>query len=536
MSGRGNVKIIRNAGLILSILIYSAIRFVIINKSQILGASYFFSSFDFILLFIMGGGYCILDVVSKHCKAHMDLDCFKNAKRVVIYGAILAFAYSVIIGGAVVVLQDGICEGLLAGKNCRLTLLYLLPMFSFVCISAAFKGFFIGARLHKQAYLGMALELAVTCLMVVICSTIFSGTGSKVANLFADYKVLNAYISAGAALGLSIGAGIGLVIDIIMFSITSKKLVLIDETRRMVDVYDLSIQMISEMLFLGVAMFIPLLSVFILQTLMIRNISVSSVDIYSVGCFFGVFGTLASMIVLFTYVYSFFDKRSLSIAYIDNNRQELRSKVNNMIKLFFTYSIPTVLVVIVLADVICKMIGADSAMAVVVIRISSVAIVFYAFGIMFMNILVAVNKTISAIVNGIIALVLSGVFNSYLLGKLGLGVYGLVIGFYAFSVIYAVLIFLSASSSLKCRLKLVASMVGPAIVGIITSLVCLVLKLILGLFAPAVVILVVSLLISMIVMFIAYIKLGITDYHHVCKSPISFILVPIGQIFGLFKR
>ena len=157
MSGRGNVKIIRNAGLILSILIYSAIRFVIINKSQILGASYFFSSFDFILLFIMGGGYCILDVVSKHCKAHMDLDCFKNAKRVVIYGAILAFAYYVIIGGAVVVLQDGICEGLLAGKNCRLTLLYLLPMFSFVCISAAFKGFFIGAKLHKQAYLGMTL-------------------------------------------------------------------------------------------------------------------------------------------------------------------------------------------------------------------------------------------------------------------------------------------------------------------------------------------------------------------------------------------
>lgn len=536
MNSRGNNKLVRNLGLILAIIIYSAVRLLIVKKCQLVGAAYFFSSFDFILLFIMGGGYCILDVVAKHCKSHMDLDCFKNAKRVLIYGGILAFLYSAVIILAILIFQDKICEGLLVGKNCKLTLILLLPMFSFVCISAAFKGFFIGSRQAKQAYLGCAFGLLISFVFVLICTSIYAKTGAKVALLMNDEKILNAYVSAGAALGLSIGTGFSLVVDIVMFVLSSKRLIMIDETRRMVDVYDLSIQMISEMLFLGVAMFIPILSIFIGQTIIVRHASYGSIDLYNIGAFYGLFGSLMTFIVLFTYVYSFFDKRALAVAYLDNNRQELRSKVNNMIKLFFTYSLPGVLLIIVLADVICDLAGVSSALATNIIRLGSFAVVFYAFGIMFMNVLVAINKTFVATVDGIIAIVLDTIFTLFLISKFDLGVTGLVISFYAFSIIYAILIYMSASSGLRCRLKLVNSLVGPLIVALITSAVCLVLKLIFGLFAPAIVIFIVCIVVSLIVMFVAFIKLGITDYHHVCKSPISFVLVPLGQIIGLFKR
>lgn len=535
MSTKGNVKLVRNAGLILAIVLYTVIRMIIVGRATIVGSAYFFSAFDFILLFIMGGSYCILDVVSKHCKAHMDLDCFKNAKRVLIYGGILAFLYSAIINIFILVFNRQICDVLLAGQNCSLTLMLLLPMLTFVCISAAFKGFYIGARQAKQAYLGLAAELLITCVCVIVCMAIFKKTGTKVAALMCDEKVLHAYVSAGAALGLSIGSGIGVVVDLVLFVLLSKRLVLIDETRRMVDVYDLSIQMISELLFLGVAMFIPILSVFVGQVILVKHAGEGSVDLYNIGAYYGLFGSVMTFLVLFTYIYSFFDKRSLYLAHIDNNRQELRSKVNNMIKLFFTYSLPAVAIVIVLSDVICKVIVSSSGIASDIIRLGSIAVIFYAFGIMFMNVLVAINKTLVAIVDGIIAIVLDSVFTVFLISKFDLGVHGLIISFYAFSIIYAVLIYLSASSGLKCKLKLISSVVGPIIVALITGAVCLVFRLILGLFAPAVVVLIIPLLVSLIVMFVAYIKLGITDYHHVCKSPISFVLVPLGRILGLFK-
>ena len=539
MSIKVNAKLVRNAGLILAILVYSLIRFTIIRQGQLIGASYFFSTFDFIMIFIIGGTFCVLDVVSKHVKAHMDLDCFKNAKKVLIYGAMLAFGYSALISAVILALQDSICHFFIAGDNCKLTLLLLLPMFIFVSISAAFKGFFIGAKLSKQADLGLAAEMVISLIAVILVSSLFAKQGEKVAAVMFDYKIHNAYLSAGAALGLSIGAGIGLILDIVMFVMTSRRLVRIDETRRMVDIYDLSIQMMSEMLFLGLAMCLPLTSVLTGQVIYLKNMSsgVDGIDLYAAGSYFGVFGSLVTCIVLFTYVYSFFDKKALALAYEDNNKQELRSKVNNMIKLFFMYALPFVIMFIVLADVLCQgVMGVDSALSTNIIRTGAFAVVFYAFGIMFMNVLVALNKTLVAVVDGIIALVLFIFFTLFLLGKFSLGTNGLVMGFYAFSIIYAVLIYMSACSGLKSSPKLINGLLGPIVMTGIIGVISLALRLILGLFAPALVTVIVTLLISMIAMFILYVKLGITDYHHVCKSPISFILVPFGQIIGIFKH
>ena len=171
-NNNGNVKLVRNSGIILAILLYTAIRFIIIGKSQMIGAAYFFSAFDFVLLFIIGGGFCILDVISKHSKAQMDLDFFRNAKRVLRYGSIIGFLYAGLISVVILILQDTICDKLLAGANSKMALLWLLPMLIFVCISAAFKGFFMGAKRHKEAYLALALEMLISLICVIVCISI----------------------------------------------------------------------------------------------------------------------------------------------------------------------------------------------------------------------------------------------------------------------------------------------------------------------------------------------------------------------------
>ncbi len=534
-----NVKMIRNSGIILAILLYTAIRFLIIGKSEVVGAAYFFSAFDFILLFIIGGGFCILDVISKHSKAQMDLDFFRNAKKVLKYGAFIGGLYAVVISLAILLLQDTICNRLLAGANSKMALLWLLPMLVFVCISAAFKGFFMGAKRAKEAYLALAGEMLISLLCVFVCIGIMSKTGIKAAAVMNDYKVLYAYQAGGAALGLSVGSGIGLILDFVMFIVLSKKLLLIDETKRMVDIYDLTIQLISEMLFLGVAMFIPLLSVFVSQALYVSGTAElpKGTSLYGLGSFFGIFGTVATGFVLFSYCYAFFDKKVLSIAFTDYNRQELRSKVNNMVGLFFIYALPFAALIIAEADVIVMaFMGEESALGASLIRMGMLAAIFYAFGIMFMNVLIAINKTFTAIIDGIVALVLEGVFLFFLLNKFHMGTTGLVLGFYAFSVVFAMLTYISSCSGLKSKPKLLKNIIGPLIIAAITGVLAIILRLLLGLFLPAVFNVIITTLICVIVMFIAYIKIGVTDYHHVSKSPISFILVPFGQIIGLFKR
>ena len=539
-NNNGNVKLVRNSGIILAILLYTAIRFIIIGKSQMIGAAYFFSAFDFVLLFIIGGGFCILDVISKHSKAQMDLDFFRNAKRVLRYGSIIGFLYAGLISVVILLLQDTICDKLLAGANSKMALLWLLPMLIFVCISAAFKGFFMGAKRHKEAYLALALEMLISLICVIVCISIMSKTGSKAAALMNDYKILYAYQAGGAAIGLSIGSGIGLIIDFVMYVLLSKQLLLIDETKRMVDVYDLTIQLVSEMLFLGVSMFIPLFAVFVSQAIYVAGTAElpRSTSLYGLGAFYGVFGTVVTGFVLFSYCYAFFDKKVLSIAFTDYNRQELRSKVNNMIKLFFIYALPFATMIIAMADVIVAgFTGEESALAANLIRAGMIAAIFYAFGIMFMNILIAINKTFTAIINGIVALILEAVFLFFLLNKFQMGTTGLVFGFYAFSIVFALLTYISACNGLKNKPKLIKNMIGPVIIAAVTGVLALVLRLIFGLFIKiALVNVILTSIICLIVMFIAYIKMGVTDYHHVSKSPISFILVPFGQIIGLFRR
>lgn len=539
MRNNSNAKVIRNGGIILAILLYAATRFLIIGNSQMIGAAYFFSAFNFILLFIVGGGFCILDVVSKYSKAQMDLDFFRNAKRVLRYGSLIGGLYAGVIVIAILIFQDAICEKLLAGANSKMSLLWLLPMFVFICISAAFKGFFMGAKRSKETYLSLALQMLINLVSVVICMNIMNKTGAKVAAVMFDYKVLAAYQAGGAALGLSIGSGIGLVIDFVMYIMLSKKLLLIDETKRMVDVYDLTIQLISEMLFLGVSMFIPLLSVFVSQVIYV-NSEASTIDsekLYGLGAFYGVFGSVAAGFIFFSYCYSFFDKKVLSIAFTDYNRQELRSKVNNMLKIFFIYSLPFTAVIISLADVIVSgFMGVESALGVKLIRVTMIATVFYAFGIMFMNVLIAINKTITAIINGVVALVLETVFLFFLLSKFHMGTTGLVLGFYAFSIVFALLTYISSCNGLKNKPKLIKSFVGPLIVSFIIGILAILLRLVLGLFLPPVFNVLITGTVCLIVMYVAYIKMGVTDYHHVSKSPISFILVPFGQIIGLFRR
>lgn len=540
MAARNNNagRTIRNIGLILAILLYTLIRFMVLRQGQVLGGAYFFSTFDFIMIFIIGGGFCILDVVSKHVKSHMDIDCFKNAKRVLAYGAFIGALYSLFISFLILICQNFICNKLLAGLNSKLTLRLLLPMFIFVCVSAAFKGFFIGAKKYQAAYLGLALQMLISLISVLLCTRIMNISGTKVAAVMNDFKVYNAYLSGGVALGLSVGAGIGLVIDIVWYIYLEKQLIRIDETRRMVDVYDLTIQLLSEMLYLGVAMALPLFSVLVSQIIYVNSdlSGVISADLYGIGAYYGVFGCFATGMVMFTYVFAFFDKKSLSLAFLDYNRQELRSKVNGMVKQFFIYALPFTAMIISMADVIITAItGIETSLGANIVRMGIIAVVFYSFGILFMNILIAVNKTITAIVNGLIALLLDGVFVFFLVGKFHMSTGGLILGFYAFSIIYAMLSYTSACANLKNKPKLFNSMIGPVVVAAIVGVTSLVLRLIFGLFLPVLANVIITSIICFIIMIVAYVRMGVTDYHHAIKSPVGFIVVPIGQIFGLFK-
>lgn len=531
---------IRDFSILGSVIAYLLLRVFVGAKGGLISGAYFFSSYNFIILLLITIPWALLEITARHTRERMENNLYKNAKRVLYFGIIISVVYSLIVSGLVVLFRKGLCILFLSGENCELCLLLLLPLILFKSCSAVFKGFLLGSESKNNFFILVCIEYISTALAVILLSSAFSIYGSKVANILYDEKINSAFFAAGVALGLSVGAFIGLVVSIVAFILKERDMDIEDATKRIDDIYDLGMKMLSEVLLLGFSTLFCLSFVFVNQILMNEfynhELSISS-RLYQYGSYYSVFWCIVICPLLFTFIYTFLDRRSIRVGYLENNKTELRAKVSYMLKQFLAYSVPFAAFVCVDADVLAgAFLGGDSELVVTLIRTGVFAMVLFGISIVYMNILLGLERTNINTISGLVALVVEAALVYLCLTKTTLGLNSLIVGFYAFSFVYAFINITFTSKFLRFKIKIFKTLLKPIIAGVISAVLALILKLILGLFAPNLAIIIISMIIIFVVCFIAYMRMRTFTYQAVKRSALGFILVPLGRVLRLFRE
>ena len=528
----------RNITIIVSILLYFVLRCFIISNGGGISAAYFFSSFNIIALFYFGVPVGTVEIVSKYVRERYSTNQYINAKRVLYFGLISAVLYSLVAIGLIFAMSNA--DNLfLAGINSVFSLRLLAPSVMFVSISAVFKGYFMGAKKKTLLNICFLSDFALALVGTIIFSKVFEDYGNKVVKVLYDNNVISGFFSGGVCIGITLGLMLGMIIHIVIYFVWGRT---IEDgiIKHVDDIYDLGNRMIADIFKFGCFNISYSLFIFALQVKFFdfkfessfSEAFYESLNNYRFSLFFGIVLSVISLPVLFARFYAYLDIRPIRIGYNSGDRQQIRSKVNDMLRKCFIYTVPLCVYILVMAGSISgSLFGGVSSEAVRCIRFVSVFPILLCAGYILNSVLVGIKKINNSILSGVAALVL-GFLVMFIPAFKENNLIGAICALYVFGLTYFALGLLFVIKYLKFNPDILICLVRPCICGAIIAVISILLNLLFSLFAPLPVRLIVIGIIDFVVAFIVYLKLGAFNASQLKRSPIGIILYPIASLFS----
>ena len=529
-----NSKGLRNFAIIFSVISFTFISTYIGKNCMAGGMTAFISAFTFILLFLLSFPFAMMEITSKNIREQMEVNSYKNSRKILIFGNILTFLYCSISILIITIFMNTISNRLLAFPNASFILKILLPYFLFSSLNMVFRGFFMGAKLKKEQYGSMILEALLSIIFVIIFSGIYDSRAKLAAGLLNIDNIEGILKASGCAVGLSFTSFLIFVINIGLYYKCKKKLAFSDYTRRHIDIYDLANHLTSGSFILGLITIAYPLIIFINQYLYLNYTweESPSLRIYSFSTLFGVVLMTIICPLLITYLYSFFDRRTVSIAADSGDRHEVRFKITGMLRSFAIVYFPVVMFLCVHSVHITRVFwNTDSSMITGILCLSIFSGIPLGLSMIYINIVIGLRQFIPAFFSGAIAFVVDILCNVFLSSVFGC-MYAQILGFYIFAICYAILTMILSKKYTKFTPDFRKTFLRPILAMIISAVISLVLSFVLGLFLPSLAVIIIDAVVVLLAVYWFYIKSGATNYTTVSKSPLAIILLPIGKLFG----
>ena len=163
---------------------------------------------------------------------------------------------------------------------------------------------------------------------------------------------------------------------------------------------------------------------------------------------------------------------ALTAAYTNKRENEVRYKTAVSIKLNMIIAIPAAVGMALLAEPILKLLYADTnPMSINMLRLGSIAIVFFALSTITNNILQGINRMHTPVIHAGIALVLHVVLLIIMIEVMNLGAYALVIGNVTFALTVCLLNAIALARHLNYRQEMLHTFIIPAISALIMGVV-----------------------------------------------------------------
>lgn len=529
---------INNLCLFFVIAFYIYLKIFITSRIGLSGAAYAFSAFDFILLFIVLVPYGIKQIVYKFLRMKIRTQQYKNAKRFLYGSFMVVIIYGIITGVLLLILQSFICKEILINSSSKLCLLFLIPAILITGISCVIKGFIQATGNSGYVLIMEIAEKVLMILGVIILSSIFDKYGEKVSLVLMSPDYRYAFGASGACLGITAGLLVSMIFDIFLYKTAVHSLNRNDVKSKSDDIYDI-IGWIKNDLFKTVGPFFFIILFFVIcQTFFIRSMADAGnkeLITYNWGAYNGVLINIILIPTLWIMSKTSFTKQSIMSATRNDNYSELRNKISAMIMNSLSYLIPCFAFTLFASNHIVKgFILTDSDLAFKVLRLGSVLIILLPLCIEFIIMLQSLGQPMLVLLNSIISLVLSVACLIVLTFILKTGLIGIILGSVVGLVVFLMLNFGSIRKLVKLEINIINSLLIPFIVSLVGGIVVLGLNLLLGLFLPSALIVVVCLIIYVMLVFVAYAKLNITNELTLKNAFLGRTFLVIGKTLRLF--
>lgn len=516
-----------------TIAFYFYLKIYITSRIGLNGASYVFSAFELIILFIVLVPYSLKHIMSRLLKGKLRNGQFKNAKRL-LYGAftIVTF-YSVIVSLILIIFSGPICKEFLINSSSKLCLYFLLPTIFFAGTSGVIKGFLQAINASSNILIIEIIEkIAMIFGVIIFCNT-FSSYGEKVSYVLMSPEYKFAFGAAGSSLGISIGMFIATVLCLLLYFKYKTILNRNDNNTRIDDIYDILALLRADIFKYVGPFFFIVLFVVIAQTFFFRQMEASSLAgliTYQWGAFSGIFINIILIPSMWIMSRSYLERDSIVIGARNGNFGELKIKISEMFEMLMSYLIPFAIFIFVIADYLIRGFALiESDLSVRILRTGILLVITVPFIISSINILQSLGKPMMVMLNGIIALVLGVTMLVVLIPIIKLNLYGVIISMTISSLVYAFLNLSSIKKVVRLKVRVQNAVIIPLIASVIAGIITFLLGLLFNLFLPATINAVICLVIYYLIIFIAYAKTSVITEYTLSKTFLGNFIYSLGK-------
>lgn len=514
---------------------------IIVAKTGLSGAAYFFSVFHVILVVMVVLPYTLKSVIAIAVRKRAEQNQFRNAKCILNAGILISIIYSIITVSLLYIFSDSLLQSVLINQKSQLTLMILNTVILFYSIACTFMGYFEGLGGSFPLLLASITGHLVMTIATAIFTDLFMKQGEKAANVLRTQGTQYAYGAVGAAIGITAGIVIMCIAILVMYQFYSsyfRRLLKRDTSRRRTDTVDVVTRLIRQVLPIAGSYLMMLLYPVIDQTIFFRTMGSGQDAIlmsYQWGAYDGLYGGVMFLPLLIALALASREREKISLAFRSGDYHEVRIKAHGMIRDNIIISLFFMVLLLVMADkVIVGFFMVESALAVRMIRCGCIALILLSLSVLLLILLPAINMSIAALITGICALA-ANVLTAFLTIKvLSLGVYGAMISVIVFGFVYVLLGIMFLGRAVRGRIDLRKTFYCPFLSAAITGIAMLLLGLLFELFLPPILNVLATLVISFVIYFIALAKLDVISAYSVSRFPFGELLLRFGKMIGIF--
>ncbi len=516
--------------LLLTVFVWIFARINIVRRCGIEGSAFYYGAFDLYLFFMLLYPVPLSEMVNEAVKRRKETENFRNSKRILNFGVVSVFIYSMLVWLIMGVASEGIANLMLLGRGEKLPLqifAFMIPFDAFMLLIGGYD-----AALKDRTHRSIALLFR--GLSTLVLSFIFSGyfqeKGKSVSRFLGSEVPGYAYKASGAAIGVAVSSLASVVVMFMLYLTVRESFerrIHTDKSSRIEDGYTI-LGSVGETGFAFLSFFSTDILLWLVYRRAMAGGSGELLMPYHMGIYHGIMMTLVILPAALVYVTLRPELNSLTPAikggYIHDVAVECKAYTKAAMLVAFGFAA----VYFALSPVISTgVFGCDSKLAERCIELGAVMIPLMMYALVSSMYLVITKKYMTLAMHALAAAIPSLILGYILISPAKLNLLGAVIAFMLSLLILSFFNHMILGRYLKLRFDLRDFVIVPLAAGLLSLVICFVLRLLFSLFLPPLICFIPLFVLGLFIYFIFICVGGAVDPHRLITLPAGRFLYSI---------
>lgn len=395
------------------------------------GNGYFCGAYEFYTVLLFLTAVTLPDALGKLMAVRVNRGQYRNANQVFKAGFFLCLVLGIVLSGLLFLFSKGIAGHILALPLIELSVKCLAPSLFIVLLSSAFRGYFQGMGTMMPTSASKLLSALIQFIMCLVIGHMVFSYGEKAAVVLNEPSYAQAFGSAGVSLGILVGEVFSLLFLALLYAAyhkTFQKQILRDTTK--------NIESFSKLFSLIGVTFLPFMvnallmhgNILLNQILYNHSGGEQTVLATEFGIYYGKYYVLTGIPVAILTVMAGNFLTIYNKMIIRENYYHARRLFMDALKEVLIVSGISALVLLIFAGPFIELLyKGDSVMAVKMLRMGSIAVVFYGLALLTGAALQGYGKIWFSTISILMGLFVQAVLLEILLNVTELGIFSVVI-------------------------------------------------------------------------------------------------------------